>query len=256
MILTDTHAHLYSTKFESDRDMMLTRCFDSGVKRIFLPAIDSSTHDSQDALQAKFPERVFSMMGLHPCSVEPASYEHEMKLIRSRLDTGKYIAVGEIGIDLYWDKTHLALQQECFSRQIDWALEMNLPICIHSRNAFQECYEIVARKQNGNLRGVFHCFSDGISQAQQVIDVGFYLGIGGVLTYKNSGLDKVIESINLERVVLETDSPYLSPVPKRGQRNESAYLVHIAKKIAEIKSMSTEQVAEITTSNSIKLFGV
>lgn len=255
MILTDTHAHLYSTKFQSDQEEMLKRCFEAGVNRVFLPAIDLSTHDAQDELQSKYSDCLFSMMGLHPCSVEPASYQTEMDAIHARLKTGKYIAVGEIGIDLYWDKTHLALQQECFAKQIDWALELNLPICIHSRSAFNECYEIVKAKQNGNLRGVFHCFSDGISQAHKVIDVGFYMGIGGVVTFKNSGLDKVIEAFDLDRVVLETDAPYLSPVPHRGQRNESAYIVHVAKKIAELKSMTVEQVAEITTANSKKLFG-
>ncbi len=254
MLLTDTHAHLYSTKFEGDRDAMMQRCFGAGVNRIFLPAIDLSTHDAQDDLQARYPGQLFSMMGLHPCSVEPGSYRAELDAIRKRLDTGKYIAVGEIGIDLYWDKTHLELQQQAFAEQVDWALEMDLPICIHSRNAFNECHEIVSRKQNGKLRGVFHCFSDGITEAQKVIDVGFYMGIGGVVTFKNSGLDKVIEAISLDRVVLETDAPYLAPVPHRGQRNETAYLVHVAQKIADIKAMRIEDVASITTENSKKLF--
>lgn len=256
MLFTDTHAHLYSTKFGDDRDAMMERCFAEGVQRIFLPAIDSSTHEAQDELQAKYPAQLFSMMGLHPCSVEPASIEAELEAIRKRLDTGKYIAVGEIGIDLYWDKTHLQLQQEVFAKHIDWALEMDLPICIHSRSAFNECYEIVKQKQNGKLRGVFHCFSDGPEEAKKVIDVGFYMGIGGVVTFKNSGLDKVIEANNLDRIVLETDAPYLAPVPHRGKRNESAYLVHVAQKIAELKSLPAEEVARITTENSRQLFRI
>lgn len=256
MILTDTHAHLYSTKFTGDCDEMVKRCFSAGVQRIFLPAIDLSTHDAQDELQSRYPDKMFSMIGLHPCSVEPSSYKQETDAIRKRLDTGKYIGVGEIGIDLYWDKTHLELQKEVFALHIDWALEMDLPIAIHSRNAFNECYEIVRKKQNGKLRGVFHCFSDGITEAQKVIDVGFYMGVGGVVTFKNSGLDKVIEAITLDHVVLETDAPYLAPVPHRGQRNESAYIVHVAQKIADLKLMTLEDVAEMTTQNSKHLFRI
>lgn len=254
MLLTDTHAHLYSTRFREDRPDIVKRCLESGVNRIFLPAIDLSTHDAQDELHAQYSDIMFSMMGLHPCSVEPNTYKQELDAIRKRLDTGKYIAVGEIGIDLHWDKTHIAPQQEAFAVQIDWALEMDLPICIHSRNAFNECFEIVQQKQNGKLRGVFHCFSDGIPEAAKVIDIGFYMGIGGVVTFKNSGLDKVIEAYDLSRIVLETDAPYLAPVPHRGQRNESAYLVHVAQKIADLKAISIEEVARITTENSKTLF--
>lgn len=254
MLLTDTHAHLYSTRFSGDSDATIQRTLSAGVQRIFLPAIDLSTHDAQDELHAKYPNHLFSMMGLHPCSVEPGSIENELQAIRKRLESGKYIAVGEIGIDLYWDKTHAQLQKDVFSKQIDWALEMDLPIAIHSRSAFTECFEIVHQKQNGKLRGVFHCFSDGVAEAQKVIDVGFYMGIGGVVTFKNSGLDKVIEAYSLEHVVLETDAPYLAPVPHRGQRNESSYLVHVAQKIADLKKITIEEVAAVTTENSKKLF--
>lgn len=254
MQFTDTHAHLYSTKFSGDSGDMMKRTLDSGVTRIFLPAIDLSTHDAQDELQAKYPENLFSMMGLHPCSVEPSSVETELEAIKKRLDTGKYIAVGEIGIDLYWDKTHLELQKSAFAKQIDWALEMDLPICIHSRSAFRECFDIVEAKQNGKLRGVFHCFSDGIEEAKKVIDVGFFMGIGGVVTFKNGGIDKVIDAISLDRVVLETDAPYLAPVPHRGQRNESSYIVHVAQKIADIKQIPIAEVAAVTTENSKTLF--
>ncbi len=256
MLFTDTHAHLYSSKFFADSDAMIQRTLSAGVERVFLPAIDLSTHDAQDELQAKYSKNLFSMMGLHPCSVEPGSIETELSAIKKRLDTGNYIAVGEIGIDLYWDKTHAELQKQTFAKQIDWALDLDLPICIHSRNAFNECFEIVQSKQNGKLRGVFHCFSDGIAEAQKVTDVGFYMGIGGVVTFKNSGLDKVIEAFSLDRVVLETDAPYLAPVPHRGQRNESSYLVHVAQKIADIKNIPLEEVAAITTENSKQLFRI
>jgi TatD DNase family protein len=179
-----------------------------------------------------------------------------MKIIERRLSTGNYIAVGEIGIDLYWDKTHSELQKKIFALHIDWALNLNLPIAIHSRSAFNECYEIVHAKQNGNLRGVFHCFSDTPAEAQKVIDVGFMLGIGGTVTFKNSGIDKVIEAVQLDHVVLETDAPYLAPVPHRGQRNESSYIVHVAQKIADIKQIAIEEVARITTENSKRLFKI
>jgi TatD DNase family protein len=256
MILTDTHAHLYSTKFDNDRKEMVQRAFDAGVERIFLPAIDSETHDSQDELTAAFPGKIFSMMGLHPCSVQPETIKREIEIIKNKLYSGNYIAVGEIGIDLYWDKSHAELQKEIFALHIDWALDLNLPIAIHSRNAFNECYDIVRSKQNGNLRGVFHCFSDTPAEAQKVIDVGFFLGIGGTVTFKNSGIDKVIEAVQLEYVVLETDAPYLAPVPHRGQRNESSYIVHVAQKIADIKQIAIEEVARITTENSKRLFKI
>lgn len=256
MILTDTHAHLYSTKFGNDQNEMIKRAFDAGVQRLFLPAIDSETHEAQDALAALYPENIFSMMGLHPCSVDPNTIEAESKIIEEKLSTGKYIAVGEIGIDLYWDKTHAELQKKIFALHIDWALNLNLPIAIHSRNAFNECFEIVRAKQNGNLRGVFHCFSDTPAEAQKVIDVGFMLGIGGTVTFKNSGIDKVVEAVDLNHIVLETDAPYLAPVPHRGQRNESSYIVHVAQKIADIKQISLEETARITTENSKRLFKI
>lgn len=257
MILTDTHAHLYASQFDDDRDQMIKNCLEQGISRIFLPAIDSETHKAQDELQAKYSEHLHSMMGLHPCSVDPLTIENELQVIRERLETKKYIAIGEIGIDLYWDKTHSTLQQEVFAKQIDWALEFDLPIAIHSRSAFNECYEIVKTKQNGKLRGVFHCFSDGISEAEKVIALGgFYLGIGGTVTFKNSGVDKVVEHVSLEHIVLETDSPYLAPVPHRGKRNESSYLALVAQKVADLKLISVDQVAELTTQNSIKLFGI
>ncbi|HET6991634.1 MAG TPA: TatD family hydrolase [Bacteroidia bacterium] len=261
MILTDTHAHLYAEQFSEDREEMLKRAFDSGVKRIFLPAIDTETHQQLIALADQFPSTCFPMMGLHPCSVDAATIEKEFAAIEEWHARRKFIAVGEIGIDLYWDKTQLALQQEIFAKQIDLALKLKLPVIIHSRSAFKECYDIVKEKKLGkggeHLKGIFHCFSDGIEEAQKVIALGgFMMGIGGVLTFKNSGLDKVVEHFGSEHFVLETDAPYLAPVPNRGKRNESSYLVHIAKKFAEIKKCTVEELAQITTENSRTIFGI
>lgn len=260
MIFTDTHAHLYVEQFDADREEMIKRAIDAGVERIFFPAIDTATHNNLVALADRFPENCFPMMGLHPCSVDVATIEKEFNAMEDWHSKRKFVAVGEVGIDLYWDKTQLLLQQEIFSRQIDLALKMKLPVIIHSRNAFKECYEIVKTKKDKsggeNLTGIFHCFSDGISEAEKVIALGgFLMGIGGVLTFKNSGIDKVVENFGLENFVLETDAPYLAPVPYRGKRNESAYLAHVAKKMAEIKKCSLEKIAEITTENSRKLFG-
>jgi len=254
--LTDTHAHLYSSKFDSDRDAMVNRAIALGVTRIFLPAIDSESHEQMIALVNQFPDNCFPMMGLHPCSVKQEDVQQELEQVYSYLKSGKFCAVGEIGIDLYWDKTTLAVQQEAFAQQIDWALEFDLPIAIHSRDAFNECYDIVKAKQNGKLRGVFHCFSDGPEEAKKVVALGgFYLGIGGVLTFKNSALPAAIENIPMEYLLLETDAPYLAPVPHRGQRNESAYVTHVADKLAEVKRVFLRDVIEQTTQNSIRLFG-
>ncbi|GAB4145385.1 MAG: TatD family hydrolase [Bacteroidia bacterium] len=256
MILTDTHAHLYSDKYQSDRDDMIKRAVDAGVTRLFLPAIDRESHEKLDALSGAYPEHCFPMMGLHPTSVDKNTIDQELQEIESRLKSGKYCAVGEIGIDLYWDKSQADLQKEVFALQIDWAKQLGLPIAIHSRNAFYECYEIVKAKQDGTLKGIFHCFSDGIIEAELVAELGgFMMGLGGVLTFKNSGLDKVAEATDIKHFVLETDAPYLAPVPHRGQRNESAYIIHVAEKLASIKNMTTENVARITTANSVQLFG-
>ncbi len=261
MILTDTHSHLYSEKFDGDRENAMNRAFGEGVQRIFLPAIDTETHSNLIALADAYPSNCFAMMGLHPCSVDASTIENEIAAIEDWHSKRKFVAVGEIGIDLYWDKTQLDLQQKIFARQIDLAKKLKLPIIIHSRNAFKECYEIVKAKKREvdgeNLKGIFHCFSDGIEEAKKVIELGgFMMGIGGVLTFKNSGIDKVVNQFGMENFVLETDAPYLAPVPYRGKRNESSYLVHIAKKIAEIKKCSVEKIAEITTENSRTIFGI
>jgi TatD DNase family protein len=255
MILTDTHTHLYAGEFDSDRASVIRSAISSGITRFFLPNIDSASVLPMLKVCEEFPQNCFPMMGLHPCSVKD-NYTEELEIMRSLLSVERVYAVGEIGIDLYWDKSTLGKQKEAFRIQVEWAMEMDLPIVIHSREAFGEIYSIVSEYcRKGNLRGIFHCFSGSAEEAGKITDLGFYLGIGGVLTYKNSGLDKVIKETDLKHLVLETDSPYLAPVPFRGKRNESSYILHIARKLAEIKEASLVEIAEVTTGNSRKIFG-
>lgn len=257
MNFIDTHAHLYVDAFNNDRETMLERARVAGVSKVYLPHIDSETTAALLTLADAHPDFCIPMMGLHPCSVDPATIEAEMQNVETLLASRRFAAVGEIGIDLYWDKTHAELQKEIFARHIDLALQYDLPIAIHSRQAFRECFDIVAEKQNGKLRGVFHCFVDGLNEAREVIALGgFYLGIGGVLTYKNSGLDSVVREIDLQHLVLETDAPYLPPVPHRGKRNETAYVAHVAQKLADIHQLPLEEIARITTQNAEQLFGI
>lgn len=234
---------------------MLEKAEKEGVSKILMPAIDSSTHTVMLELEEERPLTCISMIGLHPCSVKE-NYLFELKIVRDYLEKRSFKAVGEIGLDFYWDKTFTEQQYAAFNQQIEWALHFDLPIVIHSRNSTDECIEVVSKHQKGKLRGVFHCFSGDIVQAKRVIDLGFYLGIGGVVTFKNSGLDKVMEEISLEHVVLETDAPYLAPVPFRGKRNEPAYLKYVAEKLAGIKNVEIDEVAKITTANAEKLFGL
>lgn len=234
---------------------MLEKAEKEGVSKILMPAIDSSTHTVMLELEEERPLTCISMIGLHPCSVKE-NYLFELKIVRDYLEKRSFKAVGEIGLDFYWDKTFTEQQYDAFNQQIEWALHFDLPIVIHSRNSTNECIEVVSKHQKGKLRGVFHCFSGDIVQAKRVIDLGFYLGIGGVVTFKNSGLDKVMEEISLEHVVLETDAPYLAPVPFRGKRNEPAYLKYVAEKLAGIKNVEIDEVAKITTDNAEKLFGL
>jgi TatD DNase family protein len=256
LILTDTHSHLYAEQFSEDIDQVMSRCLADGVKRIFLPNIDESSIDSMLALEDSYPNTCFSMMGLHPCSVKE-NFEEQLAIVRTWLDRKNFVAIGEIGIDLYWDKSLLAEQQEAFRRQIIWAKELGKPIIIHARDSFDEIFEIVDELNDHRLSGIFHCFTGSAQQAQKIIDYGdFWLGIGGVLTFKNGGVDKVVKDIDIKHLVLETDSPYLAPTPYRGKRNESSYLKLIAMKLAEIKGVSLEEVAEITTENSKEIFGV
>ena len=255
MILTDTHTHLYLDAFEEDRDEMMQRAFDNGIQRIFLPHIDSETTEALQQLAKAYPNNCYPMMGLHPCSVKE-NYQNELDHVKSELQTGDYVAVGEIGIDLYWDRTFLKQQVDAFERQIQWAKEMNLPIVIHARDSFGEIFEVIDQLNDNNLKGIFHCFTGSLEQAQHILNYGgFYLGIGGVVTFKNSGLDKVVRDLPLNKLVLETDAPYLTPAPHRGKRNEASYTRLVAQKIADLHEVSLEQVAEITTQNSKTIFG-
>ena len=255
MVLTDTHTHLYYEADPGKRDQLMQRCFDKGISRLFLPNVDVASMQLVSSLVNAYPANCFTMLGLHPCDVK-ADWEAELEQIM-HADTGhKVYAIGEIGIDLYWDKTLLAEQQQAFKKQIAWAKQLDLPIVIHCRDAFEEVFAILNEERDEKLRGIFHCFTGTLEQAEKVIALGFYLGIGGVVTYKNSGLDKIVEQIDLKHIVLETDSPYLTPVPYRGKPNESSYLLYIAQKIADIHRMSVETVAAVTTENSVKIFGV
>jgi TatD DNase family protein len=255
MILTDTHTHLYSKEFDADRTALIEKAIGAGVSRFFMPNVDSESIAGMYQVEKQFPDHCFAMMGLHPCSVN-ADYPKELQVVEHWLSKRKFTAIGEIGIDLYWDKTFFEQQQDAFRRQIQLAKKYNLPYVIHSRNSFQEVMEIVNEFKSENIKAIFHCFSGNVEQAEQVIAAGnFKLGIGGVVTFKNSGLDKVVEAIDLKHLVLETDAPYLAPVPHRGKRNEPDHLILIAKKIAEIKNISVEEVAEVTTQNSKEVFG-
>jgi TatD DNase family protein len=250
MHLIDTHAHIYLPEFDSDRPQIIENAKKSGIKQVLLPAIDSSTHEQMLQTEKEY-EGCLAMIGLHPCSVNNL-FSKEIDIIKQYLAQRKFVAIGEIGLDFYWDKTYVKEQYEAFHQQIQLALSYELPIAIHSRNAIDESIEVV--KQYPGLRGVFHCFSGNQQQAEAIISTGFMLGIGGVITFKNAGLDKVIEVIGLEQVILETDAPYLAPVPFRGKRNEPAYTALVAEKLALLTGKSLEEVQKLTTENAEKLF--
>lgn len=252
--LIDTHAHLYSRKFDADRSDMVRRAVAAGVTRMYLPNIDSASIEGMLALEAEFPEHCFAMMGLHPGSVQPDTYERELALVEDWLGRRTWAGVGETGIDLYWDKTTLEIQKIAFARQIEWAKDLDLPIIIHSRESNEECLELVKNGQDGRLRGIFHCFSGTLEQARRMIDLGFMLGIGGTLTYPKSEVPGVLRDIALDHIVLETDAPYLPPVPHRGKRNESAYVQFVAEKLAEVKGISMEEIGRQTTENAGRIF--
>lgn len=245
---------MYYEQDAQKRDALMQRCFDNGISRLFLPNVDLESVKKINDLLRAYPDSCFSMLGMHPCSVK-GHWEAELDAIK-KSDVSKIFAVGEIGIDLYWDKTNLADQIKAFKQQIAWAKSLGLPIVIHCREAFNEVFEVLEDEKDELLRGIFHCFTGNAEQAQRAIDLGFYLGIGGVVTYKNGGLDKILPQIDLSHIVLETDSPYLSPVPHRGKPNESSYLIFIAQKVAEIYQTDLDTVAGITTANSKKIFGV
>ena len=255
MILTDTHTHLYSEEFEQDRGEMIQRAINAGVSRFFIPAIDSTCTQAMYDLEQDFPENVFLMMGLHPTYVKD-NYEAELAHVASELAKRKFYAIGEIGIDLYWDKTHLKEQQVAFRQQIQWAKQYKLPIVIHCREAFDEIFGILEEEKSPELFGIFHCFSGTYEQALQAISYNMLLGIGGVVTFKNGKIDQFLDRIDLHHIVLETDSPYLAPIPFRGKRNESSYVVNVAAKLAIIYNLSVSEIAQITTENSKRVFGI
>lgn len=256
MILTDTHTHIYSSQFDMDRAEMIQRSIDAGVSRLFVPSIDSSyTHKMYD-VESQFPNNIYLMMGLHPCYVKPDTFETELNFVEGELVKRKFYAVGEIGIDLFWDKTTLDIQKQAFKFQIQLAKKNNLGINIHCRDAFDEVFEVLDSEKEDKLFGIFHCFTGNIEQAKLAISLGMKLGIGGVATFKNGKIDQFLNQIDLKHIVLETDSPYLSPNPYRGKRNESSYTLLVAQKLADIYQISVDEIAKITTENSKAIFGI
>jgi TatD DNase family protein len=257
MTFIDTHTHLYLTEFKNDIDQVIKDAIESGVTKLLLPNIDSSTTESMLNLSKKYPDNCFPMIGIHPCSVKEESIKSELMHLEMMLLENKFLAIGEIGLDLYWEKTSLSLQQEIFTHQIELAIKYELPIVIHVREAFDEAIKIVEKLNCDKLSGVFHCFTGNEVDAKRIIALeNFYLGVGGVLTFKNSGLDKVMKTIPLNNILLETDSPYLAPTPFRGKRNESKYIVNIAKKLALIKDIEINTVRDMTTLNANNLFKI
>ena len=255
MFLSDTHTHQYIPEMREQIGALMHRALENRVQKLYLPNIDSDSVKDVFSLTELYPNNCFPMMGLHPCSVKE-NYQEELAFISNYIDDTRVVGIGEIGMDLYWDKTFVEEQKIAFRTQINWAKQRKMPIIIHCREAFDEIYEILLEEKDELLRGIFHCFSGTEEQALKIIDLGFYLGIGGVLTYKNSGLADEIKNIDLKHLVIETDSPYLTPVPHRGKPNESSYLLHVANKLAEVMNCSLEQVANITSENAIKIFGV
>lgn len=255
MVITDTHTHLYSEAFEEDRSAMIRRAIDANVSRFFIPAIDSAYTEAMFQLEKDFPENIFLMMGLHPTNVKE-NFKDELAHVENMLSQRKFYAVGEIGIDLYWDKSTLDIQIEAFRYQINLAKKYKLPIVIHCREAFDEIFEVLEQEKSDDLFGIFHCFTGTLEQAHQAISYNMKLGIGGVVTFKNGKIDQFINKIGLEHIVLETDSPYLAPKPYRGKRNESLYIIKVLEKLSELYGISVEEIADITTKNSKHVFGI
>ena len=253
MQIIDTHTHLYLNQFREDIDDVIAQANENGVKKFIFPAIDSSHFERMHNLKKKYPNDIFLMSGLHPTDVKE-NYKDELDFVVNTLKTNSYVAIGEIGIDLYWEKSFLKQQQDAFKFQIRLAIKHDLPIVIHCREAFNEIFEILDKENCDKLRGVFHCFSGTFEEAQRAINLGFVLGIGGVVTFKNGGIDKFLHKIDLKNIVLETDSPYLAPVPFRGKRNESSYIIYVLEKLSEIYGISKEKIAEITSKNAEKVF--
>ena len=255
MRIIDTHTHLYLNQYKEDVDIVIERAVKKGVDRFIFPAIDSSHLEEMHDIKKRYPENIYLMSGLHPVSVKE-NYKEELEIVFKSLSAHKYVAVGEIGIDLYWDKTFLKEQQEAFEIQIRLAVSNDLPIVIHCREGFNEIFEILDAEKCPKLRGVFHCFTGTLEQAQRAIDLGFLLGVGGVVTFKNGGIDKFINQIDIQNIVLETDAPYLSPAPFRGKRNESSYITYVLNKLSGLYEISEIEIADITTKNAIKIFNL
>ena len=253
MIITDTHTHLYSEQFDDDRVEVIERALAAGVTRFFIPAIDSSYTKSMYALESRYPNNMFLMTGVHPTHVK-ADYLDELAHIKEQLNSREFVAIGEIGIDLYWDRSTLTLQQEMFKLQIQLAKQYSLPVVIHCRDAFDEVFQILEEEKGSELFGIFHCFTGNLEQAKKAISFNMKLGIGGVVTFKNGKIDQFLKQISLDHIVLETDAPYLAPVPYRGQRNESSYILNVLEKLSDIYSMSSNEIASITTKNSKSIF--
>ena len=255
MTITDTHTHLYADEFDQDKAIVINRAIENGVTRFFIPAIDSSSIQKMYALESQYPDNIFLMMGLHPCYVKE-NYLEELQIVENELSKRKFYAIGEIGIDLYWDKTTLEIQKIAFKRQIQLAKKYKLPVNIHCRDAFDEIFEVLETEKSDGLFGIFHCFSGDYNQALKAISYNLKLGIGGVVTFKNGKIDQFLNKIDIKNIVLETDSPYLAPVPYRGKRNESSYLINIINKLSEIYNLSNLEIARITTENSKNVFGI
>jgi TatD DNase family protein len=255
MQIIDTHTHLYLNQFKDDVDLVIERAKNAGIDKFIFPAIDSSHFKDMHELRNRYPENIYLMSGLHPVSVKD-NYKEELNLVLKSLETHNYVGIGEIGIDLYWDKTFLKQQQEAFEFQIRLAISNNLPIVIHCRDGFDEIFEILDAEKCSKMRGIFHCFTGTLVQANRAINLGFNLGIGGVVTFKNGGIDKFLNKIDIKNIVLETDAPYLSPVPHRGKRNESFYVTYILKKISELYGLNEQEIAKITSKNALEIFNI
>ena len=251
---TDTHAHIYLKDFHDDRQEMMDRAQGAGVKKILMPNIDVDSIEAILRVEDQYPQ-CYAMMGLHPCSVKKG-FEKDLQTVESNLFHRKFVGVGEIGTDMYWDKDHWEEQREAFLIQIQWAKTLNLPVAIHCRESLDQTLDLVEKEQDGNLRGVFHCFSGNLDQARRIENLGFYMGIGGVLTFKNGGLDKILPSLSLDRIILETDSPYLAPVPHRGKRNEPSYIPLVGKFLSSLMGFSWEDVQSRTSMNALTLFNI
>ncbi|MEH6405979.1 MAG: TatD family hydrolase [Leeuwenhoekiella sp.] len=256
MRLIDTHTHLYSESFDEDQDEMIKRAIDAGVDQFMIPAIDSTYTSRMYNLKQKYPDLVHLMTGLHPTHVKEENLEFELNHVKQQLEERDFCAIGEIGIDLYWDKSTLEIQKSAFKEQISWAKAKNLPIVIHCRDAFDEVFEVLESEKGDDLKGVFHCFTGTLEQAKQALSYNMKLGIGGVVTFKNGKIDQFLGKIDLNHIVIETDAPYLAPAPFRGKRNESAYIERVAHKLAEIYDVSVDVIAEKTSQNALEIFGI